>query len=98
MRIKLTTRVKYAGDIHRVLMDMDWDSETAAAFLNSIPDADAVIVVRCKYCKHSCLVGTGAKKLQICHNPEAPWFDCEGLVEVADDFFCDYGEREDGNG
>ena len=52
-----------------------------------------VPVCRCKDCKHSCLVGTGAKKLQICHNPNAPWFDCEGLAEVDDDFFCAYGER-----
>lgn len=65
-------------------------------FVDLMPN-DMVSVVLCKDCKHSCLVGKGAKKLQICHNPESPWFDCEGLVEVADDFFCSYGEK-DGDG
>ena len=60
--------------------------------LNSVSTADVASVVRCKDCKHSCLVGAGAKKLQICHNPNALWFDCEDLAEVADDFFCAYGE------
>lgn len=51
--IKLVKRIKYAGDVHAALMELGWDAETAAAFLDDIPDADAVEVVRCKGCKHS---------------------------------------------
>ena len=38
--IKLVKRIKYAGDVHAALMELGWDSETAAAFLDSIPDVD----------------------------------------------------------
>lgn len=48
--IKLVKRFKYAGDVHAALMQLGWDAKTAAAFLDSIPDADAVEVVRCKDC------------------------------------------------
>ena len=48
--IKIKRRVKYAGDVHQALVDLGWDACTAADFLNSIPDADAEIVVRCKDC------------------------------------------------
>lgn len=37
-KIKLYKRIKYAGDIHDELMKIGWDSETAAEFLNGIPD------------------------------------------------------------
>lgn len=40
--IKLVKRVKYAGDVHTALMKLGWDAETAASFLDSIPDANAV--------------------------------------------------------
>lgn len=49
--IKLVKRIKYAGDVHAALMQLGWDAKTAAAFLDSIPDADAVVVVRCKDCE-----------------------------------------------
>ena len=39
--IKLVKRIKYAGDVHAAMMELGWDAETAAAFLDSIPDADA---------------------------------------------------------
>ena len=51
-KIKLVKRIKYAGDVHAALMELGWDAETAAAFLDDIPDAAAVEVVRCKDCKH----------------------------------------------
>ena len=51
-KIKLVKRIKYAGDVHAALMELGWDAKTAAAFLDDIPDADAVEVVRCKDCKH----------------------------------------------
>lgn len=49
--IKLVKRIKYAGDVHAALMELGWDAKTAAAFLDDIPDADAVEVVRCEDCK-----------------------------------------------
>ena len=53
--IKLVKRIKYAGDVHAALMQLGWDAKTAAAFLDSIPDTDAVEVVHCRDCKH-CLI------------------------------------------
>lgn len=49
-RIMIVKRVKYAGDVYKALLDLGWDIETVAAFLNDIPDADAVEVMRCKDC------------------------------------------------
>lgn len=37
--IQPVERVKYAGDIYDAFLDLGWDGDTAAAFLNSIPDA-----------------------------------------------------------
>lgn len=37
--IRLTKRIKYAGDVHARLVDCGWDIDTATAFLNDIPDA-----------------------------------------------------------
>lgn len=81
--IKLKKRFKYAGDIYKVLLDTEWDAETAAAFLNSIPDADVEEVVRCKKCKHTDTDGCGA-------------IYCEkwDRWEMPEDFFCGYGERK----
>lgn len=39
--IKIVKRIKFAGDVHAALMELGWDAKTAAAFLDSIPDADA---------------------------------------------------------
>ena len=38
--IELVRRVKYAGDIYDALLELGWDADTAASFLNSIPDAE----------------------------------------------------------
>lgn len=80
--IKLVKRVKYAGDVHAALMELGWDAETAAAFLDDIPDADAVVVVRCKDCKHY-------------HDFETH-FDCNhpcGMDYVRPDDFCSCGKQ-----
>ena len=37
-KIKLYKRIKYAGDVHKELLELGWDIETAAAFLDGIPD------------------------------------------------------------
>jgi hypothetical protein len=50
--IKLSRRIKYAGDVHKALIECGWNLEVATSFVNRIPDADAVEVVRCKDCKH----------------------------------------------
>lgn len=45
LEIKLVKRIKYAGDVHKALLALGWDIETAAAFCDRIPDAvDAVEV------------------------------------------------------
>lgn len=80
--IKLVKRIKYAGDVHAALMQLGWDAKTAAAFLDDIPDTDAVEVVRCKDCKHY-------------HDFETH-FDCNhacGMDYVQPNDFCCYGER-----
>lgn len=48
--IKLTKRFKAAGDIHKTLLEMGWPVEKATVFVATIPDADAVEVVRCQDC------------------------------------------------
>lgn len=40
-KIKLRQRVKYAGDVHRALLDLGWELDTATAFVEALPDADA---------------------------------------------------------
>lgn len=39
-KIKLYQRVKYAGDVHRALLDLGWELDTATAFVEALPDAD----------------------------------------------------------
>lgn len=36
--IMLCKRIKYAGDVYKALLELEWDIDTAAAFLDSIPD------------------------------------------------------------
>lgn len=38
-KIEITQRVKYAGDVYEALLELGWDEDTAASFLDSIPDA-----------------------------------------------------------
>lgn len=83
--IKLSKRYKYAGDIFPKLIDLGFDLQTAQDLLNSIEDADVVVVVRCKNCKHSYFVKSCSK------------YECRkgcGTLKYANDF-CSYGEREE---
>lgn len=43
-KIELVKRVKYAGDIHKKLVELGWDLETAALFCDDLPDADVAPV------------------------------------------------------
>lgn len=38
--IKLWRRVKYAGDVHRALLDLGWELDAATAFVEALPDAE----------------------------------------------------------
>ena len=35
----IVLRVKYARDVFEALLELGWDADTAASFLDSIPDA-----------------------------------------------------------
>lgn len=86
--IKLVKRIKYAGDVHAALMELGWDAKTAAAFLDSIPDTDAVEVVRCKDCK--CGKYPDSTKLV------GKYVNCalyDPMPLMRSDDFCSYGER-----
>ena len=48
--IKLNKRYKYAGDIFRKLIDIGFDIEPAAAFLNEVADADVEEKRDCEKC------------------------------------------------
>lgn len=87
--IKLVKRIKFAGDVHAALMELGWDAEIAAAFLHSIPDTDAVEVVRCKDCKHRTEYFDSG--MYVCKHEQCPV--CGKAAFVADDHFCGYGER-----
>lgn len=39
--IKSHLRVKYAGDVHRALLDLGWELDAATAFVEALPDAEA---------------------------------------------------------
>ena len=83
--IKLTKRIKYAGDVHAELLKAGFDCETAALFCNNIPDADAVEVVRCRNCRYSKDGYVCARKVKN-----------GGRVDRVDpSFFCAAGKRRD---
>ena len=87
--IGLTKRVKFAGDVHAELLKAGWDLETATLFVNNIPDADVVPVVRCKDCKHRRDYGDIARGYYCAKHPS----NCGRLCK--DNDFCSYGERKD---
>lgn len=78
--IKLTRRVKYAGDIVDELIKAGWDFDTAVLFVNNLPDAkDRVEVVRCGKCKS---------------RPKGEYGMCHKLCrQTHEDDFCSYGDR-----
>lgn len=43
-KIELVKHVKYAGDIHKKLVELGWDLDTAALFCDDLPDADVAPV------------------------------------------------------
>ena len=85
--IELNKRYKYAGDIAKELMEhSDWSVESIIEFLNSIPDADVVEVVRCKDCMFYEPLGNG--KVGICRHLKLKSY----LKHNID--FCSYGQRK----
>lgn len=82
--IKIVKRIKYAGDVHAALMQLGWDAKTAAAFLDSIPDADAVVVVRCKNCIYNKHRTEGKHILNWCGKFNNV---------MRDNDFCSFGEK-----
>lgn len=91
--IKLTKRVKYAGDVHTALMlKLDFDPETAAAFCDSIPDTDAVEVVRCGACLHRSQYAD-QKGLYKCGAIQCEDGHC---IKVSPGFSCAAGKRRTG--
>lgn len=58
-------------------------------FIEEIPAADVVEVVRCRDCKHFDSVTGFGVTLSCCHHEI-------GLVLPNPDGFCNYGERKDG--
>lgn len=73
-----------------VLMDAAPYFEKAAQMLEKLPTVDAVVVIRCKDCKYSCIDGNG----RTC---EGYWYELsEYAVPVKDDDFCSFGEPKEG--
>ena len=73
------------------------DEDTILDLVDSIPTVDAVIVTRCKDCKHSALPSEltqryGKPGTLTCHNRYAP---CNRR-NVSGDDFCSYGEPKEG--
>lgn len=84
--IVLTKRVKYAGDVFKELTERaGFPVDLAVNFLNNIPDADAVPVVRCKYCRASELCPTNNYHL---------WCNVWDTV-VRTDGYCNHAEKMD---
>lgn len=109
--IKLVKRIKYAGDVHAALMELGWDAETAAAFLDDIPDVDAEQVFE--------QMGLVKEAFEMAKADLVPVVRCKNCVywkkakvnskgflicpasgmEIMAKDFCSYGERaaDDGN-
>lgn len=103
--IELVKRIKYAGDVHAALMELGWDAKTAAAFLDSIPDADREEVF-----KHLHWVKEALEMAKQTVVPVVHCRDCEHCLinlkwntalcmrtvfrqNVPLDGFCNFGER-----
>ena len=73
--IELVKRVKYAGDVHKELLEAGWDLETATLFVDSIPDADVAPVKHGRwewYKSPVCLSGDLYYRCSICGESD-PW-------------------------
>lgn len=67
--------------------DEDWGLHATAADIRSIPIVDAVVVTRCKDCKHKERATVNRKGFLIC--------PASGM-EITPDDFCSYGEPKEG--
>lgn len=64
--------------------DENWELYATAADIRAIPIVDAVVVTRCKDCKHLVLVNVNGEGIPTCR--------VSGM-EVAPDEFCSRGEK-----
>lgn len=64
--------------------DENWELYATAADIRAIPIVDAVVVTRCKDCKHLVAVNVNGKGIPTCR--------VSGM-EVAPDEFCSRGEK-----
>ena len=78
-------RIKFAGDVHKELLKVGWDLETATGFVNNIPDADAVEVVRCKDCEYGEIDDIDIPSQYLCHYEGYSWND--------ENHYCSYGKK-----
>lgn len=77
--------------------DENWELYATAADIRAIPIVDAVVVTRCKDCKHSTLPSEltqryGKPGTLTCHNRHSP---CNRR-NVGENDFCSYGEPKEG--
>jgi hypothetical protein len=67
------------------------DEDTILDLIDSVPTVDAVVVTRCKDCKHKGWVQ------EPCHGKSVDYcrvWDC--TLQNLESTFCSYGERKDG--
>ncbi len=79
------------------LRDGDVLDRIPPCFVDDAPTVDAVVVTRCKDCKHSTLPSEltqrdGKPGTLTCHNMHAP----SNRRNVGSDDFCSYGEPKEG--
>ncbi len=107
--IKLVKRIKYAGDVHAAMMKLGWDAETAAAFLDSIPDADAKEVFEQRGLVQKAFEMAKADLMPVVRCKDCLYWKkakankkgflicpASGMEIMATDF-CSYGERRGAN-
>lgn len=82
--------LKVACDTCQFVSCPDDDKCDEYEAMKNLPSADAVEVVRCKDCKHSHMTYDGLCKY--CDE----WDEDGEALYLEGDFFCAYGEREDG--
>ena len=68
------------------------DEDTILDLVDSIPTVDAVVVTRCKDCKHLC-VWNQKDIYAFCHKTNIVFLPFEKDTRT---FFCGFGERKDG--
>ena len=68
------------------------DEDTILDLVDSIPTVDAVVVTRCKDCKHLCVLNR-KDIYAFCPKTNIAFLPFEQDTRT---FFCSYGERKDG--